>query len=250
MSDQLVVLSDTKNVTGQTIVIEDYNKHPVLCRSGIWVGWLTTFTETVTLQYQHTEDPLYVGWAINGTTVIDPGYSSGTPPWGVPCPGVPSVAYCCPVDGFLHNISLTSTSGDPYECLTIQVLYRGPNDANNPAHVGPFMSVCLAGSEIDWPAKKVAESERCMADLWARLGRLIEIAHVQPGDPVEWLGSLPSEESIRLQAEVNTLEQLDVTAQPALAKAIRADLTGMLSARMPGAKGSLGLASERRRQQR
>ena len=81
-------------------------------------------------------------------------------------------------------------------------------------------------------------------------GSLDRIAHVQPGDPVEWLGSLPSEESIRLQAEVNTLEQLDVTAQPALAKAIRADLTGMLSARMPGAKGSLGLASERRRQQR
>ncbi len=235
MGDKLVQLSDTKNVTGQSLVIEDYTKHPVLCRSGIWVGWLVTFTETVTFAYEHTEDPFYVGWAINGTTVVDPGYSSSTPPWGAPCPGAPSVTYRCPVNDFFHEISLTSSSGDPYECLSLQVLYRGPNDANNPARYGPLATVCLAGSEIEWPAKKVAEWEACLAAFWARLRGLVEIAHVNPGDPVEWLATLPGEEAVRLHAGLATLELLDAEAQPALAKGIKSDIIGMLRGRVLGA---------------
>ena len=232
MADTLIVLSDTKNVTGQSVVIEDYTKKFVLCRSGVWVGLEVTFTETVTLSYEHQEEPLYVGWAVNGVTVVDPGYSSGTPPWGAPCPGAASVTYRCPVDGLFHRISFTSTSGDPHECLWVQVLYRGPNDAGNPPRYGPAMWVCLAGSEIDWPLWKLLEWEACLASFWERLRRYVEVAHVNPGDPVEWLATLPGEEAVRLHAEVQALEKLDVQAQPELAKALRADAAGMLRARI------------------
>jgi hypothetical protein len=228
MTDKLVQLSDTINVTGKRLIIENYN---TLCRHGIWIGWLETFTETVTLAYEHTEDPLYVGWQINGTTVVDPGYS---PPSAAPSPGAPSVRYQCPVDSFFHEISLTSSSGDPAECLFVQVLFRGPTDQNNPAHYGPSTYVCLAGSRIEWPSEKVAQWEACLAALWAKLRSYVEIAHVNPGDPVEWLASLPGDVAVRLQAGVETLEHLDAAAQPELAKAIKEDVLGILRARMPG----------------
>jgi hypothetical protein len=234
MADQLVQLSDTINVTAKSLIIIDYNAHPELCRRGIWVGWQETFTETVTLAYEHTEDPFYVGWQINGTTVIDPGFSAGTPPWGAPCPGAPSVTYRCPVDGFFHEISLTSSSGDPTECVQVQVLYRGPADQYKPAHYGPSMYVCLSGSKIEWPADKVKAWESCLAALWAKLRQYVELAHVNPGDPVEFLAGLPPALATRLQAGVETLEHLDGAAQPRLAKAIKDDVLGILRARMLG----------------
>jgi hypothetical protein len=209
MADQLVQLSDTINVTSKSLM---------------------------TLAYEHTEEPLYVGWQINGTTVVDPGFSAGTPPWGAPCPGAPSVTYRCPVDGYFHEISLTSSSGDPSECLLVQVLYRGPADQYKPAHLGPCMYVCLAGSGIEWPADKLKAWEACLAALWGKLTRYLELAHVNPGDPVEFLASLPGEVAIRLQAGVETLEHLDAAAQPQLAKAIKDDVLGILRARMPGAE--------------
>ena len=228
--DQLVILSDTKFPTGQSVIIEDYNQHPALCRSGIWIGLLKTFVETVKVAYEHTED-LYVGWAINGVTVVDPGYSNGTLPPGQPCPGAPSVLFNCPVDGFFHEISFTSTSGDPHECLAVQVLYRLPTDEYKPAHQGPTVVICLAGSEIDWPANLLAAWEACLASLWSRISKIKLVAHVNPGDPVEFLGTLSPEQGVLLQTGVQTLEQLDAAAQPELANAIRARLSGILSAR-------------------
>ena len=236
MADQLVQLSDTTNVTGESLVSEDYNKHPAICRFGIWVGTLVTFTETVTLAYEHTEDPWYVGWAINGTTVIDPGYGSPAPPSGAPCPGAPSITYRCPLNGVFDRISLTSASGDPHECVSLQVLYRGPHDQNNPARYGPFARVCLAGSEIEWPAFLLSEWEACLHGFWKVIRSYVQIAHVNPGDPVEFLAGFPVEEALILKGEIEILERLNVESQPALAKAIEADVIGRLRARMPGGR--------------
>ena len=84
MAHSLVEVSRTKSVTECYLITEDYTKHPALCRSGIWVGWKCSFAETVLLSYEHDPEELYVGWLINGTMVIDPGYSAGTPPWRTP----------------------------------------------------------------------------------------------------------------------------------------------------------------------
>jgi hypothetical protein len=108
----------------------------------------------------------------------------------------------------------------------------------------------LAGSEVDWPADKVAEWEACEAALWSRLRGLVEIAHVNPGDPVEWLATLPGEEAVRLQAGLETLEHLDAAAQPALAKGIKNDIIGILRARMPGAGNLPGRTAKDRRKRR
>jgi hypothetical protein len=244
MTHPLVELSRTKHQTSAHLVIEDYDKHPTICRHGIWVGWSVTFTETVVLSFEHDPEELYVGWAINGTTVIDPGYSSGTPPWGYPAPGAPSVTYVTPVDGFFHRLSLTSTSGSGEVCLWVQVLYRGPSEAGAPAHYGPAMGVCLSGAEVIWPAYKLEEEKRCLAAFFDLLRRYVEVAHVNPGDPVEkWLARLRGEEAVRMKAELETLQKIDPKANRELADAIKADLARMLRARIPGAGGFPGLAS-------
>ena len=105
MTHPLVELSRTRSVTDCYVEIENYEKHPVLCRFGVWVGWRCNFAETVLLAYEHDPEELYVGWQINGTTVIDPGYSAGTPPWGSPTPSAPSVTYRCPAGGLYHQLS-------------------------------------------------------------------------------------------------------------------------------------------------
>jgi len=239
MTHSLVELSDTRTVTTSYLVVEDYTKHPRLCRYGVWVGWKSEFTETVVLSYDHDPEELYVGWSINGTTVIDPGYSAGTPAWGAPAPGNPSVTYRCPVAGLYHRISLSSTPGDANQYLWVSVLYRHPNEANAPFHVGPSHSVCLSGSEIAWPAAKLAETQACLARLYDILRRYVEVAHVGPGDPVEsWLGELDGDEVARVDALLTTIEQLNRETDRLLFEAIRAELTGMVQwARSPGRLG-------------
>jgi hypothetical protein len=235
---QLVQLNDTKQITGWHLVTKDYTKEHDLCRHGVWVGLLEEFSETVTFAYEHSNENLYVGWAINGTTVVDPGYGSGTPPEGLPCPGAPSVTFHCPVDGYFHEISLTSTPGDPDESLAVQVLYvvyPNPDTILN----GPFTYVDLAGSETIWPAHLVQEANACYAAFWEKLHQYVAgPGHVAPGDPVEWLAGLPAEVAVRLEAEVATLTQLDAQAQPRLAKAIQDDLMGILRGRRFGAGGA------------
>src|SRR5262249_1463196 len=83
----------TKQLTGWHLVIEDYTKKHDLCRHRIWVGLEEDFSETVTFAFEHGNANLYIGWAINGTTVVDPGLGNGTPPQGLPCPGAPSVTF-------------------------------------------------------------------------------------------------------------------------------------------------------------
>jgi hypothetical protein len=241
MSHPLVELSRTKNQTSSSLVFEDYDKHPAICRHGLWVGWKINFTETVLLAFQHDPEELYVGWAINGTTVVDPGYGTGTAPWGSPAPGESSVTYVTPVAGLFHQLSLTSTAGDDNECLWVQVLYRKPNEASAPAHQGPAMWVCLSGSEISWPADKLDAERRCLD----RLRRYVEFAHVKPGDPVEqWLSRIRGEDALRIRAEIDTLEKLDPKAQPELAEAIKADLLRVAHARMPGSLSTRGTTAK------
>jgi hypothetical protein len=239
MTHPLVELSRTRSVTKCYLVVEDYVKHPRLCRSGIWIGLKCEFAETVVLAYEHDPEDLYVGWSIDGTTVIDPGYSSGTPPWGSPAPGAPSVVYRCPVNGLFHELSLTSTPAADESCLWVQVLYRYPNEAGAPFHYGPSMSVCVKGWEITWPATKVKETNACLARLYDLLRRYVEIAHVGPGDPVErWLERLEGDEAVRVRAMVETLGDLDPEADRELVDAVKEELTASVRwAQSPGGSG-------------
>ena len=242
MAHPLVELSRTRHHTGANFVIEDYGKHPRLCRHGVWVGWQTTFTETVLLSYEHDPENLYVGWAINGTTVLDPGYGTGTPPWGAPAPGDPSISYVTPVGGFSHRLSLTSTAGSESECLWVQVLYRTPSQAGQPAQFGPAMSVCLTGSLVAWPSADLEEEKRCLDHLHDLLRRYVRVARVPPWEQVQqWLSHLRGDHAVRFRAEIETLAKLDPAADRELAEAITADLAGQLHARMPGAGLARGL---------
>jgi hypothetical protein len=237
MTHPLVELSRTRSVTDCYVEIENYEKHPVLCRFGVWVGWRCNFAETVLLAYEHDPEELYVGWQINGTTVIDPGYSAGTPPWGSPAPSAPSVTYRCPAGGLYHQLSLTSTPSHDQVCLWVQVLYRHPNEANAPFHYGPAMSVCVRGWSVTWPAAKLAETRECLERFYNRLRQYVEIGHVGPGDPVErWLAGLEGDEAVRVKALVETLEQLDPREEPELRERITAELRAIVRwAKSPGA---------------
>jgi hypothetical protein len=239
MEHPLAEVSRTRSSENCYLVIEDYRKYPRLCRFGIWVGWKCDFVETVLLGYEHDPEDLYVGWSINGTTVIDPGYSSGTPPWGAPAPGASSVTYRCPVGGLFHRLSLTSATGIAEQCLWVQVLYRYPNEAGAPFHSGPSMYVCLSGSEIIWPISKVEEAEACMEKFYDLLRRYVEPAHIGPGGPVErWLERVSGDEAVRVRALLETIEQLDQRVDGQLFDAINAELKAIvLWAQSPGGSG-------------
>ncbi|MDQ6773747.1 MAG: hypothetical protein M3024_12295 [Candidatus Dormibacteraeota bacterium] len=226
MTHPLVIESSTHVDTGCAVVVEDYDRHPALCRSGIWVGERCDFRETVVLSFEHDPDPLYAGWAINGTTLIDPGLSPGTSPWGDPVPAVAGVTYVCPYLGFYHKIALTGTAGMSQVCPWVQVLYR-PITANptDPAQLGPGMYVCIDGFRIDWPADKLAEWQACIVGLMERLRGLEQIAHIGPGDPVEqWLERGDPEAAFRLGAMVDALETLHPERDRGLKAAVEAEI--------------------------
>jgi hypothetical protein len=237
MANELKVVSDTRNVTGGHLVFEDYDRHPRACRHGVWVGWKETFSQTVMLAFEHVAHP-YVGWSVNGVTVIDPGYGPFTPPPGAPCPGVPSVLYSGPVGGLFHQISFTSSSGAPRACFWVQVIYREHGEQNLPPREGPGMTLCVSGSDIEWPAFLVAEERACLRRWWDILRRYVEVADVGPLDPVEFLTSLPAEELAMMQAAAETLEKINRDEQPTLSNALRDTVIGILRARMPGATTS------------
>jgi hypothetical protein len=230
-------------VTGGWLEIKNYGWGR-LCREGLWFGWRSLFQETVVLSYEHDPEDLYVGWQINGATVIDPGYSSGTPPFGWPSPGEPSVRYRCPEAGYFHRLALVSTAGEPPHCLNVQVLYRTPTGPGAPPTFGPSMWVCLSGYEITWPAAKLEEYRKCMRRLRELLERYVKIAHVGPGDPVEhWLDHLEDDEALRVGGMIEALESLDPKADAQILEAIKTELTGLVRwAESPGSRLSGGLS--------
>lgn len=239
MAHPLVEVSRVRNTTGCHLVLEDYSKHPHLCRFGVWIGWRCSFAETVLLSYEHDPEELYVGWQINGTTIVDPGYSSGTPPWGSPAPGASSVTYRCPVSGLFHQLSLTSTAGHDEVCLWVQVLYRYPNEAGAPFHYGPARWVCVDGWDVTWPAAKIKETQACLARFYELLHRYVEVAHVGPGDPVErWLERVRGDDAVKVKALLEALEEIDPKTEPELAEGARHELTAMVKwAATPGGAG-------------
>jgi hypothetical protein len=233
MTVELKVLSKKKSVTGGRLVVEDYDDHPVLCRRGVWVGWQETFIQTVTLGYEHEGYDLVVGWAVNGQTIFDPGHGSAVIFPGEPCPGQPSVRYVCPVEGHWHRISFLSTPGEPERCLSVQALFRRKDTGWQQLEDGPFIQVCVSGSVIQWPAHLVKEEAACLRHVWDVVKRYAEIAHVNPGDPVQFLTAFPVAELRQLEASAQTLERLDEKEQPALAQALRESIVGTLRSRIP-----------------
>jgi len=233
MADELKVVSDTRNDTGGHLIFEDYDQHPRACRHGVWAGWKETFTQTVTLAFEHIAHP-YVGWSVNGVTVVDPGYGPFTQPPGSPCPGVPSVLYSCPVGGLFHQISFTSLSGTARQCFWVQVLYREHGEQNLPPHDGPGTTLCVSGSDIEWPAFLIAQERACLRRWRDILRRYVEVADVGPLDPVEFLTRLPAEDQTMLQSAAEALENINPDEQPALSNALRDTVIGILRSRMPG----------------
>jgi hypothetical protein len=231
---ELEVLSKTKTVTGGHLVVEDYEENPVLCRRGVWVGWKETFVQTVALGYEHEGYDLVVGWAVNGQMIVDPGYGD-VMMFPEPCPGLPSIRYRCPVEGHWHRISFISTSGEPEQCLSVQALFRRKDDNYQQIEDGPTVKVCVSGSVIQWPAHLIKEEASCLRHMWDVLKRYAEVAHVKPGDPVQFLAAFPPAELRRLEASAQALERIDAQEQPALAQALRESVLGTLRSRIPDA---------------
>jgi hypothetical protein len=237
MAHPLVELSRTQQPTGQKIVLENYDLKPRLCRHGTWVGVKFEFVETVTLSFEHDPEELYVGWSINGTTVVDPGYGPFPPPFGAPVPGEPSVTYRTPVAGLYHRISFTSTAGHDEECLSVTVLYRTPAEAGAPAHVGPSRSVCLSGGRVDWPAYLLKAEQECLRHWYEILRRYVRVLPPWPPPPPlsRWLERVQPDDLLRFKLELETLEQLDPEADRELAEAIVQDLSNTVTLiGMPG----------------
>jgi hypothetical protein len=71
------------------------------------------------------------------------------------------------------------------------------------------MYVCIDGFRVVWPLEKLEEERECWLKFSERL-RLVEIAHVNPGDPVEsWIENADRQTLIRLASIVDALETVD-----------------------------------------
>jgi len=245
MANDLVVVSDTKTPTGrQRPVVRNYDQNPKPCRHGYWIGRQEDYVQTVTLEAKiDPERHPFIGFSVNGETVITPGKGPftnplTTPPGGQPCPGLPSVKFWCPVGNNHNQISFTSTSGDPRVCFWVQAFFlHHDEDPNGPPHEGPWTSVCLEGFDIEWPAHLILEEQACLKRLSEILRRYSESAEVDPLDRVEFLAGLPEQDLMLLQAAAQTLEEINAQDQPALADMLRESVVGILRSRMPGGPG-------------
>ena len=247
MPASLVELSDTKSTTSEHPIVVDYGRGtPWLCRSGLWFGVQTEFIESVVLSYEHDPEDIYVGWALNGTVVSNPGFPPSYSPWipGIPVPGAPDVLYLTPADGFYHRISLSGKAGMDKTCVYAQVLYTTYNDIahGKPMKYGPAMTVCLSGAEILWPQEKLDAERRCLQHLWEIIHKYVLSKHVNPGDPVErWLARVHGDDAVRLKGVAEALEQMDAAANPKLVEAARAELSAVFERlRMQGRIADLG----------
>jgi len=212
--------------------VEDYNLHPALCRFGVWVGCEEDFVESVVLSYEHDPDPLYVGWALNGTVVSQPGFPPTIFPPGNPVPGTLDVVYMTPVDDLYHRISLTGTSGMTQRCVYAQVLYMTYQDYVNgiPPTYGPALTVCLSGQSITWPADKLEETRECIKHWWEIFRERVGPVPVGPGDPVEdWLARATPEQAFRLKAYADALETLHAERDAIVIRCLLLDLRAIIS---------------------
>jgi hypothetical protein len=248
---QLVVVSDTKTITDVSVVTIDYGRGlPLLCRSGIWVGLETQFTEVIVLSYEHDPEELYVGWMLNGSVVSPPGFPPTIFSPGLPVPGAAHVIYMTPVGDLYHRISFTSTAGMDEESVYAQVLYNTFQDIQQgkPAKYGPALSVRLSGREITWPPDKLAEERACLA-YWRKIFRLVDgPRHVNPGDPVEdWLARVRGYDAVRIKGLAQVIEKPGGGGDESLADAARAELRALFQrVRLDGRIAGLGSASARR----
>lgn len=209
----LIELSDDVTTSDCSLVIADYTTDFQLCRSGIWLGTTCLQSQRVVLSYEHEPEPLYVGWSINGSTVLDPGYGTFTPPWGAPCPGDPDVTYQTGVDWLYHRIAFSVVPGTATQSVNVQVLYRGSDGAGQPASAGPSRTVQLAGVVTNWPASKLEEERECWRRLTDLLRQYIEIPKWWPPDPWERLPDLVRDpEDMLVLSAVTAVAELDAKA--------------------------------------
>jgi len=253
MASELVVVSDTKRPTGgrPRLVVRNYDQDPKPCRRGYWIGQQENFSQEVTLaaNIEPQRHP-FIGFAVNGQMVVTPGKGPFTdnplmaPTGDLPCPGLPSVNFTCPVIGpsgekLFHQISFSSTGGiTPYVCFGVQAFFVHHNeDPAAPPHAGPSTSVCLRGFDIEWPAYLILQEQACLKRLSEILRRYVEVAEVGPLDPVAFVANLTEQELMLLHAAAGALEGIDAEDQPALANALQQSVIGILRSRMPRAPG-------------
>lgn len=187
-------------------------------------------SQRVVLSYGHDPEPLYVGWSINGSTVLDPGYGTFTPPWGAPAPGAPGVTYETGVDWLAHRIALSVGPGTEAHTVHVRVLHRGPSDAAEPATLGPSRMVDLAGVATHWPASKLAEQARCWSRLLDLLRRYVEIPRWGPPDPWERLpGLIRLPEDMRVLSAVFAVADLDDKADAGVIAEYRRQATAIVT---------------------
>jgi len=222
MAYELIELRRNNEVTGQGIVIEDYETHPTLCRKGVWVGLKTYFAETVVVSFEHHPDELSVVWSLqHGARWL--GAGSPDAPSG-PVPGATGVSYRTPIDGFWHRVAFVSQPDTPATSIAIQAYY---SKDQSDLIAGPNLNVDISGGTIQWPTHKLDEEEACRRHWHDLLTRYVRWEEPQPLDPITtWLDAIHGPAAVRVAAIIEELETLDPEADPELAEALRADLTG------------------------
>jgi hypothetical protein len=232
---QVLEVAHDRVVTGQGIVIEDYDANPSLCRKGIWVGLATYFRETYTFSLEHEPDALNVFWRVNGVDLYPDQFYFGTR--GVP--GVGGVTYTWPQDDprdaatskLQHIISFTAAPGTARALFVVQARYQRLDDPRT-LHDGPSVMVDISGIKVKWPALNEADEAHCR-NRWLDLRtRYVHWREPKPGEPVMDLDQIRGEAAVRLTAVAGALESVDREADAELAEALEADLAAQFT-RLP-----------------
>jgi hypothetical protein len=162
MAHPLIEVSRTQSGAVGYLAVADYNKTPMLCRSGVWVGMKTTFSETVVLSFEHEPEDLLVNWSVNDTMVGN--YGPPPPfPYGTPIAENPSIGWVTPlrcpespdrIDQCTRRHRAMHRRASP-----LPTAHRPePADPSRPAQVG--LPARLRGQVADQPAGRVGGVHR------------------------------------------------------------------------------------------
>jgi hypothetical protein len=226
---ELLEVAHDRVVTGQGIVIEDYDANPSLCRKGIWIGLATYFREKFTFSLEHEPDALNVFWRVNGVDLYPDSFYFGTRK----VPGVDGVMYTWPQDDprdaatskLQHVISFTSDPGAARTVFVAQARYQRTNDTSGKIYEGPSVYVTISGITVKWAALNELDERKCH-DRWLDLQkRYARWRKPKPGEPVMGLDHIRGEAATRMKAVADALESLDRDADPELTAALEADLS-------------------------
>jgi hypothetical protein len=223
------MVSREKTQVVTSIVSEDYDANPALCRRGLWIGSRQVFNERVVLTYDHGLEDVRVSWLLNGDQYVTAGI--GADPGG-PVLGKPGIGYLWPVDDLAHKLALTCTAGTPQASVLVEVLYTRPPSpyAIDPTvYHGGSMLVHIAGESVTWPRTKLLEEAECRDHLSGVVNRYVRWRRRLPGgdetDVNAWIDQVRGPAARELEAMVAQTEALDPKADAEFLDALRVELT-------------------------